>query len=81
MKEESNPPKIVNNINVIRLAPCINWETRADLIKKVLPSSITIVGAKILVRHPRIASAASLHKNLQLHKQLTPMFKKSMTSM
>ena len=57
MKEESNPPKIVDNINVIRLAPCINWETRADLIKKVLPSSITNVGAKILVRHPRIASA------------------------
>ena len=64
MEEESNCPKIVDIINVVRLAPCINWETRADLIKKVLFSSITNMGAKILVRHPRIASAASLHKNL-----------------
>ena len=81
MEVDSNPPKIVDKVNIVRLTAYINWETRADLIKKVLPSSITIVGAKILVRHPRIASAASLHKNLQLHKQLTPMFKKSMTSM
>ena len=81
MEVDSNPPKIVDKVNIVRLTAYINWETRADLIKKVLPSSITIVGAKILVRHPRIASAASLHKNLQLQKQLTPMFKKSMTSM
>ena len=81
MEVDSNPPKIVVNVKIIRLKPYIIWETMADLIKKVLPSSITIVGAKMLVRHPRIASAASLHKNLQLHKQLTPMFKKSMTSM
>ena len=81
MEVDSNPPKIVENVNMVRLMPYINWETRADLIKKVLPSSITNVGAKILVRHPRIASAASLHKNLQLHKQLTPTFKKSMINM
>ena len=81
MEVDSNPPKIVDNMNMVRLTPYINWETRADLIKKVLPSSITIVGAKMLVRHPRIASAESLHKNLQLHRQLIPTFKKSMTKM
>ena len=80
MEVDSNPPKTVVNMNIVRLTPYINWETNADLIKKVLPSSMTIVGAKILVRHPRIASAVSLHKNLQLHRQLIPTFKKSMTN-
>ncbi len=81
MEVDSNPPKIVVNVKIVRLKPYINWETRADLIKKVLPSSITIVGAKMLARHPRIASAESLHKNLQLHRQLIPTFRKSMTKM
>ena len=81
MEMDLNPPKVVVNVNMVRLKPYINWETRADLIKKVLPSSITKIKEKIFVKHPRIASAASLHKNLQLHRQLIPTFKKSMTKM
>ena len=42
----------------------------ADFKKNVLPSSITIAGAKIFVKQPKNVFPGSLFKNLKLARQL-----------
>ena len=61
---ESNPPLLTNEAKIMRLTPCMRFEIMADFRKNVLPSSMTMAGAKTFVQQPRTVFAGSLFKNL-----------------
>ena len=58
-----SPPDIVNAAKTIRLTACTKFDTRAEMRKKLLPSSIAMMGEKILTMHPKTALAGSLQTN------------------
>ena len=58
-----SPPDIVNVAKTIRLTAYTKFDTRAEIRKNLLPSSIAMMGEKILTTHPKTAFAGSLQTN------------------
>ena len=58
-----SPPDIVNAAKTIRLTACTKFDTRPEMRKNLLPSSIAMMGEKILTMHPKTAFAGSLQTN------------------
>ena len=59
-----SPPDIVNAAKTIRLTACTKFDTRPEMRKNLLPSSIAMIGENTLTTQPKTAFAGSLQTNL-----------------